>query len=204
MVLVMHSNDSSSTDHDEVPDSSKSTSISACALTARNHWRQEIECGTFDSSFRPVPAKTSGRASYGIPDFIVTTATPDGKSGRVLLIVEDKLYGDPKMQLSTYLSLFSDNTPGLLGMGCRKSVQYPGVEFIFVEATPHTEDETADFDPIMGKYNILQDSEGRLWHPWNSPFVHKTLRLLAEKHRVPAKYIEDAIVNCCPDFVLPL
>ncbi|KAH9910417.1 uncharacterized protein BXZ73DRAFT_109027 [Epithele typhae] len=71
-----------------------------------------------DSLNRVVAARSEGRASYVIPEFLVCAVDIHGRPSRVILFVEDKLNANPLEQLMVYFDAFKHEVE-VYGLGCR-------------------------------------------------------------------------------------
>ena len=136
-----------------------------------------------DSFGRRVPGrKRGGHAPHGAPDFMVVTRT-----GRVILIIEDKLSADPGKQLAWYASLFPD-LDELWVLGCRVAAEPTGG----LEFQLWYRDRTEVGQPLV-EYASAADPD-KPWHPWNSAHIHNKLRELAKKYWEDAVYTMNPIV----------
>ncbi|KAI0760464.1 hypothetical protein C8Q74DRAFT_1296434 [Fomes fomentarius] len=129
--------------------------------------REDSNAVSFDTFLRKVPARGHGHAPHGIPDFMVLRQdTYD-----VLLIVEDKIHGNPMHQLSRYSTFFPESLD-IWFMGCRVAKEPEGgLEFILAERSRK----------VAGSLQVYtaEGNPKKKWYPWDSAHIHNKLREIA-------------------------
>ncbi|KAH9917911.1 uncharacterized protein BXZ73DRAFT_105432 [Epithele typhae] len=123
-----------------------------------------------DSLNRFVAARSQGRATFVIPEFLVCAVDIDGKPSRVILFVEDKLRDNLRLQLQKYFEAFKGEL-NVYGLGCRITPETRGGQGIEAMIWRHgiDEDGAPQAVQLFDDGHDLDKHGG--WYPLDSDFI---------------------------------